>query len=129
MQRSVLHESGEGEDEADGDEQVHGGDVGDLRQGLSGDGAERRHGEHGGDSWMGGLQFDFKLYFHSLIIVICVYIYADEYYLLVWRWAGIKYVLLLPTSFQRCKLQLYFFIFRDYFVYFCSVLILIFLHI
>lgn len=52
VQRAVLHEGCEGEDEADGDEQVHGSDVGNFGQGLSGDGAERCHGEHRGDACM-----------------------------------------------------------------------------
>lgn len=50
VQGAVLHESSEGEDEADGDEQVHSSDVGDLGQGLPGDGAQSCHGKHCSDS-------------------------------------------------------------------------------
>lgn len=50
VQGAVLHEGCEGEDEADGHEQVHGSDVGHFGQGLPGDGAERCHGEHCGDA-------------------------------------------------------------------------------
>lgn len=52
VQSAVLHEGCEGEDEADGHEQVHGSDVGHFGQGLPGDGAERCHGEHCGDACM-----------------------------------------------------------------------------
>lgn len=51
MQSAVLYKCSENEDEADGDEQVHGGYVGNFREGLPGDGAQRGHGEHGGDAW------------------------------------------------------------------------------
>lgn len=44
VQSAVLHESRKGEDETDGDKQIHGGDVGNLRQGLPGDCAQGRHG-------------------------------------------------------------------------------------
>lgn len=50
MQRPVLHEGGKGEDEADRDEQVHGSDIGNLGQGLPGDGAQSCHGKHGGNT-------------------------------------------------------------------------------
>lgn len=39
VQCAILHEGSEGEDEADRDEQVHGSDIGNLGQGLPGDGA------------------------------------------------------------------------------------------
>lgn len=39
VQGAVLHESSEGEDEADGDKQVHSSDVGHFGEGLPGDGA------------------------------------------------------------------------------------------
>lgn len=51
MQSAILYECGENKDEADGHEQVHGGHVGDFREGLPGNGAERGHGEHSGDAW------------------------------------------------------------------------------
>lgn len=51
VQSAILHQGGEGEDEADRDEQVHGRDVGDLGEGLPGDGAQGGHGEHRGDAW------------------------------------------------------------------------------
>lgn len=38
VQSAILHEGSEGEDEADGDEQVHGSDIGHFGQGLPGDG-------------------------------------------------------------------------------------------
>lgn len=50
VQRPVLHEGGKGEDEADRDEQVHGSDIGNLGQGLPGDGAQSCHGKHGGNT-------------------------------------------------------------------------------
>lgn len=53
VQGAVLHESSEGEDEADGDKQVHRSHVGDFGQGLPGDGAQSGHGEHRGDTWTG----------------------------------------------------------------------------
>lgn len=53
MQGAVLHESSEGEDEADRDKEVHSSDVGDFRQGLPGDGAQSCHGEHRGDTYRG----------------------------------------------------------------------------
>lgn len=39
VQGAVLHEGSKGEDEADRDKQVHGSDIRNLGQGLSGDGA------------------------------------------------------------------------------------------
>lgn len=39
VQSTVLHEGSEGEDEADRHKQVHGSDIGNLGQGLPGDGA------------------------------------------------------------------------------------------
>lgn len=50
VQRAVLNECGENEDEADRDEEVHGRHVGDLGQRLPGDGTQRGHGQHGGDA-------------------------------------------------------------------------------
>lgn len=46
VQGAVLHQSSKGEDEADGDKKVHGSDVGDLWQRLSGNRAERCHGQN-----------------------------------------------------------------------------------
>lgn len=51
MQSAILYKCGENEDEADGHEQVHGGHVGDFREGLPCDGAERGHGEHSSNAW------------------------------------------------------------------------------
>jgi len=48
-----LDEGGEDEGEADGDEPVHGGGVGDLGKGVAGADAERRHGEDRGDAFDG----------------------------------------------------------------------------
>lgn len=50
VQCAVLDERGEDEDEAHGDKQVHGGDVGDFGEGLSGDGTQGGHGQHCGDA-------------------------------------------------------------------------------
>lgn len=50
MQSAILHEGSEGKYEADRDKQVHGSDIGDLGQGLPGDGAQSRHSEHSGDT-------------------------------------------------------------------------------
>lgn len=50
MQSAILHQSSKGKDEADRDKKVHGGDVGNLWQGLPGDGTESRHGKHCGDA-------------------------------------------------------------------------------
>lgn len=50
VERGVLHEGGEDEDEAHGDEEVHGCDVGHSGQVLAGDGAQGGHGEHGRDT-------------------------------------------------------------------------------
>lgn len=50
VQCAVLHESRKGEDEADRDEQIHGSDVGNLRQRLSRDGAQSCHSEYCSDS-------------------------------------------------------------------------------
>lgn len=50
VQSAILHQSSKGEDEADRDKKVHGGDVGNLWQGLPGDGTESRHGKHCGDA-------------------------------------------------------------------------------
>ena len=52
VQSAILHEGSEGEDEANRDKQVHGSDIRNLGQGLSGDGAESRHGEHCGDTYI-----------------------------------------------------------------------------
>lgn len=50
VQRPVLDQCREDEDEAHGHEEVHGRHVRHFGQRLPGDGAERCHGEHCGDS-------------------------------------------------------------------------------
>lgn len=52
VQRPVLDQRREHEDEAHGHEEVHGRHVRHFGQRLPGDGAERCHGEHCGDSCM-----------------------------------------------------------------------------
>lgn len=51
VQRAVLYESGEDEDEADGHKQIHGGHIGNFRKGFPGNGTQRGHSEHSGDTW------------------------------------------------------------------------------
>lgn len=50
VEGGVLHQGGKDKQEAHGDKEVHGGDVGDPRKGLPGNGAERGHSEHCGDA-------------------------------------------------------------------------------
>lgn len=50
VQRAIFNESGENKDEADRHEEVHGCHIGDLRQRLPGNGAQRGHGQHCGNA-------------------------------------------------------------------------------
>ena len=51
VERGVLDHGGKHEQEADGDKQVHGGDVGDAGERRPGHRAQRSHGQHAGDTW------------------------------------------------------------------------------
>lgn len=55
VQHGVLHQRSKDKEEADGHKQVHGGDVGDAGQRGPGHAAQRRHGQHGGDTWRGAM--------------------------------------------------------------------------
>lgn len=48
VQRAVLYQCGEDEDEADGHKQVHGGHIGNFGEGFPGDSTQRGHGQHSG---------------------------------------------------------------------------------
>lgn len=50
VQRAVLDQRRKHKDKAHGHEEVHGRHIRHFGQRLPGDGAERRHGEHRGDS-------------------------------------------------------------------------------
>lgn len=53
VEHGVLDHGGKDEQEADSDEQVHGGHVGHPGEGVSGHGTQGGHGQHCGDTWKG----------------------------------------------------------------------------
>lgn len=51
VQRAVLYKCGEDKDEADRHKQVHGGHIGNFREGFPGDSTQCGHGQHSRDAW------------------------------------------------------------------------------